>query len=197
VSKKEGIDRETGIWTLEVAKRRHRFDPELAKAITEMYAPDGKYKIELAADIGCGPGEYCAAFKSYGWPEVHGYEGTKGITTLGVYDDITRVDLTKRRWVGIPYDFVLCLEVGEHIPLQYEQVFIDNLCEYTMADLVMSWAIPGQGGAGHFNERVSAYVISEFVTRGMEFLGSRSEKLRELASLKWFKNTILVFKRRD
>ena len=184
------IDKETGIWSLDIAKRRHRFDNALATAIATQHTP------KLAADIGCGNGEYCAFFKNHGWPCVHGYEGTKDITSLGIYDDILRVDLTKRRWVEVPYDFVLCLEVGEHIPLQCEQVFIDNLCEYARQDLVMSWAVPGQGGAGHFNEKINAHVITEFVKRGFEFRGAESEALREVATLKWFKNTMLVFKRR-
>ena len=183
------IDLQTGIWSLDTAKKRHRFDEPLASKLSTMFRPS------LAADVGCGPGQYCKFFKDRGWPEVHGYEGTQGIKELGIYDDIMVVDLTKRRWVEIDYDLVISLEVGEHIPKQFEQVFIDNLCEYVHRDLVLSWAIPGQGGKGHFNEQVNEYVIKEFEKRGLVFNINRSAVLRESASLGWFQNTIMVFRR--
>ena len=184
-----GINEETGIWSLEVAKKRHRCDLLLAARIGMLYLPN------KAADLGCGSGKYCSIFQAYEWPVVHGYEGTPDIASLGVYEDIFIVDLTKRRWVDIDYDFVLCLEVGEHIPEKYEQVFIDNVCEFAKKDLVLSWAIPGQGGKGHFNERSNEYVISEFVKRGFKFDEKKSRGLRKYISLKWFKNTIMVFGR--
>ena len=183
------IDRETGIWSIEVAKKRHRFDRELAEYIARAYYP------KKMADVGCGDGSYCKFFKGSNWPIVHGYEGTPEINSLGIYNDIMVVDLTKRRYVDIDYDLVLCLEVGEHIPQKYEQVFIDNLCEYVHKDLILSWAIPGQGGAGHFNEQPNEYVIKEFSKRGLAFDRAQSEKLRGAASLRWFVNTLMVYER--
>lgn len=180
---------ETGIWDLNTAKKRHRFDLKLAQKIFTMF------KSFLAADVGCGNGQYCKFFKDHGWPNVHGYEGTQGVKELGIYDDIMVVDLTKRRWVEIDYDLVICLEVGEHIPKNFEQVFIDNLCEYVHKDLILSWAIPGQGGKGHFNEQPNEYVIAEFEKRGLTYILNHSEVLRESASLGWFKNTLMVFRR--
>jgi len=181
------IDPNTGIWSLDVAKKRHRFDRALAIQISKMYSP------KLAADVGCGNGSYCRIFKSLGWPVVHGYEGTPNIKELKIYDDIMVLDLTLRRWVEIVYDFVLCLEVGEHVPKMHEQTFIDNICEFTKKDLVLSWAIPGQGGGGHFNEQPNEYVIEEFGKRELKFDLRQSEILRENASLRWFRNTIMVF----
>ncbi|GAG70596.1 unnamed protein product, partial [marine sediment metagenome] len=132
-------------------------------------------------------------FKSYGWPIVHGYEGTPDINSLGIYDDIMHLDLTKRRWVDIKYSFVLCLEVGEHIPAQHEQVFLDNVAEFTSKDLIFSWAVPGQGGKGHFNEQPNDYIISELLSRGLIYDEGASEKLRKFTSLKWFKQTVMIF----
>lgn len=184
-----GVDKETGIWDLNTAKKRHRFDETLAKKIAELYQPI------LAADLGCGRGEYCKTFKEQGW-NIHGYEGTPDIKEIAVYKDITVLDLTKRRWVGIDYDLVLCLEIGEHIPKIYEQVFINNVLEFTHRGLILSWAIPGQGGSGHFNEQGNDYVIGKFVEAGLVHDKERSEVLRKSVSLKWFKNTIMVFRRK-
>lgn len=179
---------DSGVWSLDTAKKRHRYDSKLADYIAMSYK-----NIASVADVGCGTGNYCKCLKDSGIPIVHGYEGTVGIKEIAVYDDIMTVDLTKRRWVGINYDLVICLEVGEHVPKNYEQVFIDNVCRYVSKDLILSWAVPGQGGAGHFNELSNEYVIRELSKRGFVFDAERSEELRKHATFKWFKNTILFF----
>lgn len=188
MNKKQYIDRETGIWSLETAKKRHRYDDKLVEYIATTYKP-----VNSIADVGCGKGDYCKYLKEYGIPIVHGYEGTIDIKGIATYDDIIVIDLTKRRYVGVDYDLVLCLEVGEHIPQKYEQVFIDNLCMYVNRDLILSWAIPKQGGAGHFNEQSNKYIIDEFAKRGLTFDKDASTKLRNAAGFRWFKNTLMKF----
>ena len=185
------INKETGIWDLETAKKRHRYDVKLAEGIGVIYK-----SVASVADVGCGRGEYCKYLKDYGVPIVHGYEGTPDIKEIAVYDDIMVLDLTKRRWVGIDYELVLSLEVGEHIPKEYEQAFIDNVCEFTKKDLILSWAVPSQKGAGHFNEQSNEYIVSELGKRGLVFDKEKAEQLREHASLRWFKNTVMMFGRR-
>lgn len=191
MGKKQYINRETGIWSLEIAKKRHRYDSKLVEYIATAY----KF-VDSIADVGCGKGDYCKCLKEQGIPTVHGYEGTPNIKEIAAYDDIMVVDLTKRRHVGIDYSLVLCLEVGEHIPKKYERVFIDNVCEFTGKDLILSWAIPGQGGAGHFNEQTNDYIISELARRELVFDESASMKLCDAASLRWFKNTLMKFERK-
>jgi len=187
---KQAYDMETGIWSLDTAKRRHRYDEKLAEYLGTMCG-----SLSSIADIGCGRGDYCKYLKDMGIPTVHGYEGTIGIKEISAYGDIMTVDLTKERWVGIDYDLVLCLEVGEHIPHQHEQCFIDNLCRYANKDLILSWAVPGQGGAGHINELSNEYIIGELAKRGFEFNKDVSDKLREASSRKWFKNTLMKFEK--
>ena len=184
------INSNTGIWNLETAKKRHRYDSSLAEGIIAIFK-----EVKSIADLGCGRGDYCKYLKECGIPLVHGYEGTQNIHKIAVYDDIMILDLTKRRWVEIFYELVLVLEVGEHIPKKYEKVFIDNVCEFTKKFLILSWGIPGQGGAGHFNEQPNDYVISEFEKRGLRLEKKKTKFLREAASLRWFKNTVMVFRR--
>ena len=190
MGKKQYIDRETGIWSLETAKKRHRYDDKLAEYMATTYK-----SVNSIADIGCGKGDYCKYLKEQGIPIVHGYEGTPNLKEIATYDDIMVLDLTKRRWAGIEYDLVLCLEVGEHIPQKHEQVFIDNICEFTSKDLILSWAVPGQGGAGHFNEQPNEYIINEFTKRGLTFDNERSQDLRKHATLKWLINTLMKFEK--
>jgi len=185
------IDNNTGIWHMNIAKKRHQHDFLLVAAIATIYTPI------KAADVGCGDGWYCSMLKNYGWPEVHGYEGTPDIKDLGIYDDITIVDLTKHRVVDIDYDFVLCLEVGEHIPPVHEETFINNIDRFGSKDLVLSWAIPGQYSAsGHVNNKPNDYIINKFVGKGFKFNKKNTYYLRQHCHFKHFRNTVMVFNRR-
>lgn len=183
------IDPETGIWSLETAKRKHKTDYVLAAAIV-MY-----YDIpEYAADIGCGAGHYCRYFNFHGW-QIVGYEGTEGVISLGVFRNIIQMDLSQPQTLLRSYPFVLCLEVGEHIPQKHEQTFLDNLSHFVGRDLVMSWAIPGQRGTGHINCQSNEYIIEQMKKRGMKFNKKMTKRLRYYTMMKYFRNTLMVFRR--
>lgn len=185
------VDPETGIWSMKIAKKRHKFDQSLAEAIYDLYNFP-----ERAVDVGCGSGLYCRFFFERGW-RITGIEGTIGIVALEVYDNIITADLTKPFYLnGVYHDFVLCLEVGEHIPNQYEEIFIENLCQLAKKHLVLSWAVPGQYSAsGHVNCKKNSYVIARFLEKGYEYDGITAKLLRDQADFKWFKNTLMVFKK--
>ena len=184
------VDKETGIWSLNIAKKRHKCDLILAATIGVNYYPDS------TADIGCGNGQYCGIFKSYGWKKVVGYEGTDDVHKLGYYKDIIRIDLTKKLHKLPKYDLVLCLEVGEHIPPQHEQIFIDNLCAFCDNDLILSWASPGQYSAsGHVNCKSRSYIIEQFEKRGFKYNHKKSQVLMLNAQFSWFKKNLMVFKK--
>ena len=77
------INSESGIWSLETAKKRHRFDPSLAEGIVAIFK-----EVKSVADLGCGKGDYCKYLKERDISLVHGYEGTPDIQKIAVYDDI-------------------------------------------------------------------------------------------------------------
>lgn len=60
--------------------------------------------------------------------------------------------------------------------------------------IVLSWAIKGQGGYGHVNERSNEYIQNKIEEFDYSYLEDASLLLRSKSSLGWFKNTIMVFK---
>jgi 2-polyprenyl-3-methyl-5-hydroxy-6-metoxy-1,4-benzoquinol methylase len=183
------INPETGIWKIDLA-RRHKCDTLLAGIIGMMYSPNS------TADLGCGNGMYCAIFKAIGWPTVHGYEGTPNMINLGIYDDIMPLNLIKRRVVGIKYDLVLCLEVGEHVPPQHEQAVLDNMVAFTTKDLIISWAVPGQYSAsGHVNCQPNDYIVKQLEDREMKFDEKMTLTLRKHSAFNWFKKGVMAFQK--
>lgn len=88
----------------------------------------------------------------------------------------------------------MSLEVGEHIWKEGEQAFLDNVRRHAQRGIVLSWAISGQnGGHNHVNEQPNAYIIEQLKIRGCTYDEQASTQLREVATLPWFKNTIMVF----
>ncbi len=141
-------------------------------------------------DFGCGDCYYLKQFRQWGI-ECDGYDGNP-LTPAegGVLDLSENVDLGKQ------YDWVLSLEVGEHIPVEYERRFIENVHAHNRLGVVLSWAIEGQGGRGHVNERNNDYVKRIFEELGYSNDREQESKLRRAATLDWFKNTIMVFRKK-
>ena len=95
-----------------------------------------------------------------------------------------------------PFDLVMSLEVGEHLPPpQFEDIFMHNLHNNNKSCIILSLAIKGQGGDGHFNEQNTDYIKSKMCDLGYLNDIKSENKLRKDSSLWWFKNTIMVFRK--
>ena len=103
------------------------------------------------------------------------------------------LDLTEKFDLNKKYECVICLEVGEHIPPEHEQIFLDNLDRHCEQCLILSWALPGQGGDGHVNEKDKDYVVKELSKRGYKEWNEASEFFKNSSTFGWFKETIIVF----
>ena len=94
-----------------------------------------------------------------------------------------------------PFDWVMSLEVGEHLPEQFEDVFINNLHTNNKYGIILSWAVKGQGGHGHFNEQNNDYIKQKICSLGYVNDIDTEMILRKNSTLFWFKNTIMVFRK--
>lgn len=179
----------SGIWTLEEAKQQHAHSEPLAKALVKYFK---SVKAANIYDFGCGKGYYARAFEKAGFA-VRAFEGTPTIRSIGYFQQIEFQDLTEAFTLE-KKGAVLCLEVGEHIPAEHESTLLDNITRNAAGHVVLSWAVPGQGGYGHVNEREKAYIISKMTMRGWAINTHASLHLRKFAgNCWWFQNTIMVF----
>jgi 2-polyprenyl-3-methyl-5-hydroxy-6-metoxy-1,4-benzoquinol methylase len=181
---------DTGYWTIQGKRyiKEHAYDPKLSDALVKLAL---KLNILKSYDFGCGPGKYVENFRKHGI-ETDGYDGnpiTSSIPNCYIKDLTTDFQLT-------PVDFLLCLEVCEHVPKKFEDNLLRTIDRHVNpgGTLVISWAIIGQGGFGHVNCQNNDYVISKFLSMNYSFDKNTSDYLREQESCaKWFRNTILVF----
>ena len=176
----------TGIWSEELAASgAHKHDEALSAAIGRMFGDPRKTLI----DFGAGRGDYLRDLNGQFF-NVRGYEGTPNDCQY-----VEQADLSHSRFVPAPCDIAICLEVGEHIPRALMHQFLDNISFNVREMLVLSWAIPGQGGDGHVNELKPETVEQLMHARGFDPSPQHAIKLRQASRLPWFRNTINVFRR--
>lgn len=180
----------TGAWT-SMNANDHVFDYKLAVSIIDHYGKG--MGVEKILDMGCGNGAYSKFFINEAGYKVTAIDGNPNTPELS--DGIGSVqDFTVPFDFGL-HDLVLCLEVAEHIPAEYEAQFIQNLVRHAGKHLVLSWGIPGQDGLGHVNCRKNEYVIDLITSHGFLYKENISLDLRANAENTWFKNTILAFEK--
>lgn len=99
---------------------------------------------------------------------------------------------------GLPvYDWVISLEVAEHIPRQFEKSFLDNVARHAYKGVILSWAVPDQGGYSHVNRRTQAYVKAAMLNRGFLVDLEATSKMQRAAQLPWLKENTVVYRRMD
>ena len=146
-------------------------------------------------DFGCSTGYYLKGIqRNLDNIEMIGVEPLIQERNDKYFNNIVCYDLS------LPFDLdkkgsLICLEVLEHIPSEFESVAIQNIKNHCDQYLFISWARPGQGGRGHVNERSIEYVIDTFEKNDFVFLEKESLDIRNQAKLWWLKNNLCVFKK--
>lgn len=178
---------EKGFWENQTLEG-HCYDKQLSEAMVKFFkSQDAKYVV----DFGCGHGQYVNYLNDNNIKSI-GFDGNPYTSNFSKF--CSQKDLTENIDLSEKPDWILCLEVGEHIPEKYEHVLINNIHKNNKNGVLLSWAVEGQGGDGHVNCKNNEYIKNIFVNLGYTNLLEEENKLRDFSSLSWFKNTIMVFK---
>ena len=178
----------TGAWQNN-SLEGHVFDPVLASSIVNFLK---QKNIKSVYDFGCGHGNY-TNYLNENEIICSGFDGNP--YTENITNGVCKVlDLSIPASLE-PVEYVLTLEVAEHLPKQFENFFIENVNKHNTKGVILSWAIVGQGGDGHFNEQNNDYVKNLFSNLGYKNLLEEEQKLRINSTLPWFKNTIMIFEK--
>jgi SAM-dependent methyltransferase len=152
-------------------------------------------------DVGCGNGGWLARFREHGAETVHGVDGpwAPAPANLGVKhftavefetQDLSRVKLPQDR-----YDLVMSMEFLEHVSDRNADALVDFLVSHGDV-LLISAAIPLQGGEHHVNERWPEYWGEKFAARGFVAFDAVRLALWDRSEVEsWYRqNLILYFK---
>lgn len=185
----------TGYWNGETAHIHHVHSKELSNWICNFFNKK-IYAHELIRDFGCGLGNYLKDLQDFGCdPEnLVGFEADP--PKEKVFEHIIKQDLTIPFEI-VPKGNVISLEVSEHIPQEYMDIYLDNITNACNNYLIMSWAIRGQEGFGHVNCLNNDEAISLLEKRGFKYLEKESMEARSVIqdNAWWFRNTLLIFQK--
>jgi hypothetical protein len=181
----------TGYWLKENSKSHHIHSDNLSKWIINLLSEDKEHQIY---DFGCGLGHYLNDLHINGFKKLKGIEADPMKTD---YDfEILKLNLSEPinlEKKGI----IICLEVGEHIPKEFQEILLNNIKNNCDKYLILSWAIRGQGGYGHFNELNNDEVLPLIKNLGFKYLEDLSNEVRLIPEDKcaYFRNTLMIFEK--
>ena len=134
-------------------------------------------------DLGCGEGE---------WLEVFDLPCMVGVD-IAAQDDFFQHDLTEPLDLGVTFDVVLCLEVGEHLPEEAADVLVSS-CARHSDDVVFSAAVPGQEGKGHINLQSHEYWAEKFERRGFVQYDEIRPRIQSRQVSPWYRENIFLYR---
>ena len=152
---------------------------------------------KTVVDLGAGLGHYGKIYrrkssKVAGWV---GYDGAMNVghVTNGLvkFMDLTQPDAADERLCAAG-DYVLSLEVGEHIPPQFMENYLRNIRCHAREGAVISWG--NQAGHMHVNNLPSETVIALMDKWGFEVDEKLTRKAKLAATYKYFQNNVIVYK---
>eukprot|EP00931_Biecheleriopsis_adriatica_P009506 TRINITY_DN110581_c0_g1_i1.p1 TRINITY_DN110581_c0_g1~~TRINITY_DN110581_c0_g1_i1.p1 ORF type:complete len:433 (-),score=93.57 TRINITY_DN110581_c0_g1_i1:18-1316(-) len=161
--------------------------------------PDGT----SVGDLGAGGGHYSAFLNATALYAAHAFDGAANIAAIsGGRVRHARLDQPGLS-LGQRFDWVLCLEVAEHVPQELEGAFLDNLARHAVQGLILSWSLHAQvefqdaGEEVHPNAKSSLAEVEELVAKRVSFQvdAEASARLRSVATLPWLKESVSVFRR--
>ena len=179
-----------GYWDGPKAAHQHQHDASLSEALLAFFT---KEQASSVVDLGCGMGSYVRHFLKSGL-NATGYDGNPSTPQLSK-GACAVLDLSVIAEVEAPSDWVLALEVGEHLPKEHEANFVENCHRFNAKGMVLSWATKGQGGTGHVNEQDNEYVKAMVCKKGYVNDLDAECTLRKAAAFSYFKRTVMVFRK--
>ena len=159
------------------------------------------HATESILDIGCGQGEWLDAFlacRDHDWPlEVVGVD-----IAAPDGEHYLRHDLTKPLYLGVApdwdarrFDLVVSLEVGEHLPEEAADTYVDTIVRHG-GDILFSAAVPGQEGKGHINCQPHEYWHDKFTARGYQVVDSIRPRIAYNSQVSpWYRDNIFMYLR--
>lgn len=95
--------------------------------------------------------------------------------------------------LGRTFDWVLCLEVGEHMPPGTEDQLLENIARHARLGAIISWATPNFPSPAHPNTMLVEDSTAVILRHGFKQDELLTKGLREAASYEWHRETIGVY----
>ena len=155
--------------------------------------------VNSVLDIGMGIGTWLKVFQDNEISEILGVDGDYVDKNLFLINEkkFKSHDLRTELNLHKKFDLVVSLEVIEHIPKEFEDIFIKTLINHGDT-ILFSAAIPGQGGQNHHNEQWQSYWINKFKNYGYNTYDILRPKFWNNNIIEWWyrQNMLLLSKKK-
>lgn len=145
-------------------------------------------------DVGCAEGVHVR------WAQEHGVHAV-GLDLAVPPNDATLVqaDLREPVDLGRQFEWVLCWEVAEHLPVSASDTLVDTLVRHMdpRGRILFTAAGPGQRGPGHINLQFQHFWLQKFADLGVAFSEPQTRILRAAwlkcsPSTSWYGRNVMV-----
>lgn len=151
--------------------------------------------VTSVLDVGCGQGAWLSVWKKRDDIRVAGLDGhyVNPNRLMIESEEFISADISETFDLKRKFSLCQCLEVAEHIPEEYSDTLVNNICSHS--DVVMFSSAPvGQGGENHVNEKPYSYWKQKFNERGFDMYDPIRPKLASHKEVKgWYRNNIFLF----
>lgn len=167
------------------------FDPAVWQDLIKEFKPRNMI------DIGCGEGHAIKWFVDNGVDGI-GIEGsTKALENSPVKDRITIHDYTKGPYrVESSFDLAWSCEFVEHVESQFSNNYMTTFNASPVVAMTYSEPQWSSGGHHHVNCQPQSYWNTVFEFWGYMWMEEYSMHLRSIATAKWIKPTVSIFKKK-
>ncbi|CAD7928375.1 unnamed protein product [Amoebophrya sp. A120] len=148
------------------------------------------------ADLGAGTGEYARWLNDTGLVDAFSFDGSADIELL-TKKKVKHLNLVTSIRRPLKHNWVLLLEICEHIPAELHPIFFQNVGGFAGDGIVLSWAPPQVPNIGHTNplpEQDVRQVLQKFLPL-FSVDQEATQLLRAHSQVGWLKNTLTVLRR--
>ncbi|MCD6029164.1 MAG: hypothetical protein K0S78_1338 [Thermomicrobiales bacterium] len=146
-------------------------------------------------DVGCGTGEWLAAFQQFGVSDILGIDGPWVPVELMHIPPtcFAAHDLGTPLSPGRTFELAISLETAEHLPPDHAALFVESLVR--LAPLVVfSSAVPFQPGVDHKNLQWPAYWATMFGRHGFVAIDCIRPRIWETPGIPyWYKQNMILY----
>jgi hypothetical protein len=152
-------------------------------------------------DLGAGKGWYGKALLAHPTHPISAYTGYDGALNVEEKSDgfVKHMDLTQpsavdKRTCSDASDWVLSIEVAEHIPPAFADSYLRNVRCRARKGAILSWGEPDQPGLGHVNGKTHEDAVMLVERWGFTHDKEATDELMKHAKFLHLKKTLAVYR---